>query len=278
LRIIMSFLQAGAPEESCSFYPTDHEGAGALLKGCGRVLLFGDESTTAPYANNSCVQIHGPGRSKVLLGDDQADSWEKYLDVLTESVAANGGRSCVNASVIITPRHGKAIAEALAKRLNEVKPRKPDDPKAQLSAFANPKMADWIDTTLDEGLKTAGAEDVTAKLRGGPRKVTQGGAIYLHPTLVRCDSWEHPLANREFLFPYASVVEMPQAEMLAKIGQTLVCTGITKDKKFIQDLLESPLIGRLNIGAVPTPKVGWDQPHEGNLFEFLYHRRAVHVE
>jgi hypothetical protein len=197
--------------------------------------------------------------------------------VLVESIAANGGRSCVNASVVITPKYGKKIAEALAKKLTEVKPRKPDDAKAQLSAFANPKMAEWIDTTLDDGLKTEGAEDVTAKIRGTPRKAVQDGATYMNPTVVYCDSWEHPLANREFLFPYASVVEIPQAEVLTKIGPTLVCSGITHDKKFTQELLESPNIGRLNLGAVPTGKVGWDQPHEGNLFEFLYQRRAVQV-
>jgi len=27
-------------------------------------------------------------------------------------------------------------------------------------------------------------------------------------------------------------------------------------------------------GAVPTNQVSWDQPHEGNLFEHLYARRA----
>ncbi len=30
-----------------------------------------------------------------------------------------------------------------------------------------------------------------------------------------------------------------------------------------------PEIERLNLGPVSTMKVSWDQPHEGNLFEFL---------
>ena len=33
-------------------------------------------------------------------------------------------------------------------------------------------------------------------------------------------------------------------------------------------------VDRLNIGAIPTTQIGWDQPHEGNLFEHLYARRA----
>jgi hypothetical protein len=32
----------------------------------------------------------------------------------------------------------------------------------------------------------------------------------------------------------------------------------------------------LNVGPVPTNFVRWDQPHEGNLFEHLYARRAFH--
>jgi len=31
---------------------------------------------------------------------------------------------------------------------------------------------------------------------------------------------------------------------------------------------------RLNVGAIPTNQISWDQPHEGNLFEHLYARRS----
>jgi hypothetical protein len=90
-----------------------------------------------------------------------------------------------------------------------------------------------------------------------------------------CDSFEHPLANREFLFPYASVVQVPQSEMLKQIGPSLVVTAITEDPAFQEQLLESPLIQRLNLGPIPTMKISWDQPHEGNMFEFLHKRRAI---
>src|SRR5205823_13867187 len=85
----------------------------------------------------------------------------------------------------------------------------------------------------------------------------------------------HPLANKEFLCPYASVVEVPQNDMLAQIGPSLVVTAITKDPAFTSQLLNSGLIERLNLGPVPTMKISWDQPHEGNMFEFLYKRRAI---
>jgi hypothetical protein len=39
-------------------------------------------------------------------------------------------------------------------------------------------------------------------------------------------------------------------------------------------LIESDLIGRLNLGPLQTNRIAWDQPHEGNLFDHLYARRA----
>jgi acyl-CoA reductase-like NAD-dependent aldehyde dehydrogenase len=136
-------------------------------------------------------------------------------------------------------------------------------------------MADFIDGQIEEGLKTPGAEDVTAKYRGGPRKVVFEGGTYLRPSIVRCDSFAHPLANREFLCPYASVVTCPQSEMLSNIGYTLACTAITKDPAFIAELEAYAHIERLNIGPVSTMKISWDQPHEGNMFEFLWQRRSI---
>jgi hypothetical protein len=116
---------------------------------------------------------------------------------------------------------------------------------------------------------------MTAKYRNGPRKAELDGGVYLRPTVVLCESFAHPLANREFLCPYASVVQAPQAEMLKQIGPSLVVTAITKNAAFMEQLLESPLIERLNLGPISTTTISWDQPHEGNMFEFLYKRRSI---
>ncbi len=274
-RIAQSFIAAGCPRSAFSFLPTTHDGAHALLALAGRSQLFGDASITKRYAGNPNVELHGPGYSKVLIGDDMVKDWPKLIDVLVTSVAANGGRSCVNASAIVVPKFGKEIAAALAERLAKILPTAADDPKAGLSGFANPAVAESISETIDKDLATPGAEDVTARYRKGPRFVTHEGHTFLCPTVVHCDSFCHPLANREFLFPYCSVVEVPQADMLAQIGPSLVVSGITKDKAWTKQLLASPLIHRLNLGAMATSHVHWDQPHEGNLFECLYHRRAV---
>ncbi len=273
-RIIAALQAAGFPAEAFGFYPTDHEGADAILSGCGRAIIFGDDSTLSRYAMNPAVQTHGTGRSKILMGDDLIDDWQKHIQVLVDSIVDNGGRSCINVSCILVPRHADAIGEALATRLAEIEPRSAQDPNAVLSAFANADFARHIDGVIDEGLSVNGVVDVTAAHRG-PRLVELDGAIFLRPTVVRCSSLSHPLGNTEFLFPFTSVVETPQDKMLEQIGPTLVLSALSRDEAFIDELLRCPLIDRLNIGPLPTSRVQWDQPHEGNLFDFLYRRRAI---
>lgn len=274
-RIVQAFIAAGIPGEAFGFYPADHGGASTLLSSVDKSMLFGDASTTKKYAKNPNVEIHGPGFSKIILGADAADHFEKYLDVMVQSIAANGGRSCINASAVWTPKNADAIAKALAQRLAMVKALPADHEEAQLAAFANTTMAERIDAMITGQLP--GARDVTAELRGSGRLVRQGRVAYLLPTIIRCDG-EHPLANKEFLFPFASVVECPQEMIPDAIGPTLVGTVISQDRAFQRRIMACGNIDRLNIGPVPTVKLSWDQPHEGNLFEHLYRQRAFQME
>ena len=268
-RIIQALIKAGAPREAFSFYPADHAGASEILRNCGRSLLFGDSSTTGAWANDPRVEIHGPGYSKVIIGDDCVEEWEKYLDVMVASIAENGGRSCVNASAIWTSKYENEIAEALAERLARIVPRAAEDEEAQIAPFVDPQVAARINAIIEQGLNEPGARDVTAAYRDGERLVSWNGCSYLLPTIIQCDV-DHPLANKEFLFPFASVVKANPAELTP----SLVVTAITKDPAFIQKLVGSPQIDRLNIGPMSTMQISWDQPHEGNLFDHLYGRRA----
>lgn len=273
-RLIQAFIAAGCPQEAFGFYPTDHEGAGEILRSCGRALIFGDKNTTAQYAGNPGVQVHGPGYSKILIGHDRVDDWESFLDVLVESVLLNGGRSCINASGIWTPRYGREIAAAIGARLAQVTVRAHDDPAAELAAFTAKGQAPAISADIDAGLAIPGAEEITAHLRGGDRLIEHERYGYLLPTLVHCSSPEHPLANKEYMFPFAAVVDCPQEAMLGAIGHSLVVTAITDDAGFQRQLLDAPHIDRLNFGAVPTTKLDWLQPHEGNIVDFLYRARS----
>lgn len=271
LRIIESLCAAGFPREAFGFYPSNHAGAAALLQAVDRAMLFGDAATTKPYRNDPRIELHGPGYSKVILGPDAAQNWQRHIDVIVSSILANGGRSCINASAVWTPANSAAIAEALAQRLATIEPLPADDPAAQLAAFANPQTAQRINDMIDQALP--GATDVTEQYRGSSRLAIRDRCAYLLPSIIQCPR-EHPLGNREFLFPYASVVECPAAEIAASIGPTLVASVISDDAGFIRSLMNCRDIDRLNIGPIPTWQLSWDQPHEGNLFEHLYRQRA----
>lgn len=274
-RIIQALVAAGFPKEAFGFYPTSHAGGDDLLMTTDRGIMFGNDTTVKKYQQFPDIQVHGAGHSKVLLGEDCAADWQKVLDVLVESVAANGGRSCINASSVFVPNHVEAIAEGLAQQLVKIQPRPREAEDALLCGFANPDFARAINEQIDAHLQEPGAVDVTARYRTGSRLIEAHGQTYLQPTVIAITDPEHPLANTEYMFPFVSVQQMPQAEMLDQIGSTLVVSAITKDRAWINLLLRNSLIDRLNIGPFPTNRVQWEQPHEGNLFEFLYHRRAI---
>jgi acyl-CoA reductase-like NAD-dependent aldehyde dehydrogenase len=273
-RIIQALIAAGAPPEAFSFYPADHAGGAEILRNCGRGIIFGDASTTRLWSGEGRIEVHGPGYSKIVIGEDCVNDWKQYLDVIVSSVVENGGRSCINASGIWVPSHAEEIAEALAERLAQIGPRAADDETAQLAPFADAGVAERISKLIDEGLTEPGARDVTAGRRTNDRLVSWNGCSYLLPTVILCNAAGHPLANKEFLFPFASVVKVQQEEIPEVLGPSLVVTAITRDQELIQRLVSAANVDRLNIGPVSTNLVSWDQPHEGNLFEHLYARRA----
>jgi acyl-CoA reductase-like NAD-dependent aldehyde dehydrogenase len=273
-RVAEAFFAAGIPREAISIYPGGADVGAAVVDACTRSMFFGGQATVDRYRSDPRVQPHGPGFSKILIGDDLVDEWEQYLDIMVESVTINSGRSCINASGIWASRHTKEIAEALAARLAKIEALPPTDPNAALAAFTVPGVAEAISQSIDADLKEQGVADLTALHRPGPRVVKQGLADYLLPTVVHCDSPEAAIAKKEYMFPFVTVVECPEAKMIESIGPTLVCTALTRKPDFERKLLDAVHIDRLNIGPVPTSKLNWLQPHEGNLVEFLFRARA----
>jgi acyl-CoA reductase-like NAD-dependent aldehyde dehydrogenase len=273
-RMAEAFFQAGIPRDAISIYPGEGDVGAAVLEGCGKSLIFGGTPTVDRYRGNPRVQAHGPGFSKILLGDDQVDQWERHLDVMVDSVFANSGRGCINCSGIWASRHGRDIAEAIASRLAKVGPLPPDHPDSSLAAFTVPGTAEAISKAIDADLQAPGVTDLTAKHRDGARVVKEARAEYLLPTVVHCDSPEAAIAKKEYMFPFVTVVDCPEDQMLEKIGPTLVCSAITCRPEFRRALVDAVHIDRLNLGPVPTIQLNWLQPHEGNIVEFLFRARA----
>ena len=276
-RMTQAFFEAGVPREAISVYPGLGEVGAAVLNHCPRSLIFGGTATVEQYAGNPSVQVHGPGFSKILVGDDVVDDWEQHLDLMVDSVLINSGRGCINCSGIWASRHTREIATALAERLGAVRPLPPEDPEAALAAFTVPGQARAISADIDGLVAESGVEEVTAKFHAGGRLVEQEHCAYLCPTVLHCDSPDAAAAKTEYMFPFVTVVQCPQERMLKSIGSTLVATAITKDAAFRRALVDANHIDRLNLGPVPTIKLDWLQPHEGNIVDFLFRPRAFQM-
>jgi acyl-CoA reductase-like NAD-dependent aldehyde dehydrogenase len=279
-RMTQAFLQAGVPKQAIAIYPSGVERAAevgaAVLNNCPRSLIFGSTATVERYKGNPRVQVHGPGFSKILLGDDKVDQWEKYLAILVDSVLVNSGRGCINCSGVWASRHTKEIAQAMAEKMGPIQPLPPEDPKSALAAFTVPGQANAINADIDNDVKQPGVTDMTAKF--GPRLVKRERCDYLRPTVIHCDSPEPAVAKKEFMFPFCTVVQCPQEKMIEAIGPTLVCSAITEDKKFQRQLLDAVHIDRLNLGPLKTIQLNWLQPHEGSIVDFLFRARAFQFD
>jgi acyl-CoA reductase-like NAD-dependent aldehyde dehydrogenase len=274
-RMAACMVEAGIPAEAISLYPGATDVGAAVLAGCGRSMIFGSAKTVEQYRGNPRVQVHGPGFSKILLGDDCVDDWERHLDVMADSVALNSGRGCINTSAIYASRHTRAIAAALAERLGSIEVRPPDDPEAKLAAFTIPGAAQAIWGQIEGLLQAPGVTHATAAY--GDRFVAGERCGWLRPVVAHATSPDPEIARAEYMFPFVTVVECPQERMLDRIGPTLVCTAITNDEACQRRLVDCTHIDRLNLGPIPTTRLDWLQPHEGNIIDFLYRSRALQI-
>ena len=274
-RMAAAFAEAGVPREAVGIYPGGGDMGAEVVNRSRRTMIFGSTETVKRYEGNPRVQVHGPGFSKILLGDDLVDEWPKHIDLMVDSIYKNSGRGCINCSGIWASRHTKEIAQAVAERIGPIEPLPPEDPKAALAAFTVPGQAQAIHASILDKMKEDGVTDMTAKW--GPRLVEKERCAYLRPWVIHCNSPERKIANTEYMFPYATVVECAQEDMIEKMGTTLVCSAITNDKKWERQLINATNIDRLNIGPIPTIQLNWLQPHEGNIVDFLFRARAMQV-
>jgi hypothetical protein len=214
-RMVSAFIEAGVPKEVFALYPGGPDAGAAVLNSCDRAMIFGGTATVEQYKGNPRVQAHGPGFSKILLGDDVVDRWEDYIDIIAESIYINSGRGCINCSGVWASRHTKEIAAALAERLGPIEAKPPEDPEAGLAAFTVPGMAKAVWGMIEADLKENGVTDMTS-----PFRIATGrdGTMCIYPADDRAlfEQSEPQIALKEFMFPFSTVVECPQDQMLPR--------------------------------------------------------------
>src|SRR5688572_12945346 len=181
-RMASAFYEAGIPREAISIYPGGADVGAAVLAAVKRAMIFGGTPTVERYKGNPCVQAHGPGFSKIILGDDCVDRWEQYIDLMADSIYLNSGRGCINCSGVWASRHTKEIAQALAEKLGPIEALPPEDPQAGLAAFTVSGVAQQVWKAIEADLREDGVTHPTGEF--GPRLIEQERCAYLRPTIV----------------------------------------------------------------------------------------------
>src|SRR5215218_8143923 len=196
-RMAAAFAQAGVPKQAIAIYPGLGDIGAAVLNSCPRSLIFGGTATVEQYKGNPRVQAHGPGFSKIILGDDKVDQWEKYIDLMADSIYVNSGRGCINCSGVWASRHTEKIGEAIAAKIGPIQPLPPEDPKAGLAPFTVPGQAEGVNNDIEAALKEAGVTDMTA--RYGKRLDKRERCDYMRPTVMHSDSPDTAMAKKEYM-------------------------------------------------------------------------------
>ena len=108
-------------------------------------MIFGGTATVERYRGNPKVQAHGPGFTKILLGDDVVDR--------LGGVSRPDGRQHLSQQRprlhqllghLGLPPHARDRRGARRSVSAPSRPLPPDDPKAGLAAFTVPGVADAI--------------------------------------------------------------------------------------------------------------------------------------
>jgi len=77
---------------------------------------------------------------------------------------------------------------------------------------------------------------MTAKF--GRRLVEKERCAYIRPWVLHCDTPERKIANTNTCFPYVTVVECPQNQMIERSARH-VCSAITNDKSREHQLIDA---------------------------------------
>ena len=274
LRLFHALIEAGVNRETLGYYPGDHSMEAAVI-GCDASMIFGNWKTVKKHASNPNVETHGPGFSKIFVGDamldEVFDQWEStYRNFFVESIDGfNSGKSCLCcSSVWVPPRGAERMAELLAEALQIFSPKPMDDPEARLSAFpsANGAKGHW--QTAKRYCDEWGLVHVTERF--GSRVVQHERHSFFLPTVMLCRNPQCPATQVELPGHFVTVVACEPSQMPQLAEETLIATVLSpEDGALVKALQESPLIDQVNVGAVPTTQIQLGRPHEGNGIDLV---------
>ncbi|MFL6124346.1 aldehyde dehydrogenase family protein [Actinophytocola sp.] len=267
-RLVSALRACGFGDDQVVLLPTGHDTADDILRRADLGMVYGGQDVIDKYADVPSVLPNGPGRSKILITADS--DWRDHVDLLVDSVSAQGGTACVNTTAVFVEGDPAPVAAAIAERLATIPGLPPEDEKAVLPVYPV-ATAKGIESYLLA--RTSGA---TAHLGGDGvvEELGSGGAV-LRPAVFELADPHAAQARIELGFPCVWVAPWTRAAGIAPLRDTLVLTAVTTDESLLDDLLAEPSIRNLYIGDHPTYWMAPGVPHDGYLGEFLMRSKGV---
>jgi acyl-CoA reductase-like NAD-dependent aldehyde dehydrogenase len=266
-RLISALREAGFGSDVVVLLPTDHSVADDIIRAADRAMVYGSESVVEKYSKDSTVLSQGPGRSKILLTEDD---WQSHLNTIVDSVSALGGMACVNTTAVLVEGDPAPVAEAIAERMSAIPSLRPEDDKAVLPVQPLARARAIEQYLLDH------ARGATAHLGGdGVVDDLGDGSAALRPAVFQVDRSDAPQTGIELPFPCVWVAPWSRAEGIEPLKNTLVITVINGDEALIDRLVGEPTISNVYIGDHPTYWMAPGIPHDAYLAEFLMRTKAM---
>ncbi|MBS2962374.1 aldehyde dehydrogenase [Actinocrinis puniceicyclus] len=257
-RLVAALLAAGVPGHQLTLLPGEDEMAHGLVRDADRAALFGSEEKVRPWRANKNVDVHGVGRSKLVIDHlpDEAD-----LDFLAESIAAEGGIRCDCTSVVLTTEDPAEVAEILAERLAALPPGPVPDPAARLPLIA----AAAADGTRKQlfGLAEGLTDHSTPRYGGDPLVAHADSSHTVRPTVLSTRDGDHPTVGTELVYPFVVVAPWNYQDGVTHLRDSLALTFLTDPERtapLLRRAAAEPSIRQVFVGRVPPWRPHPDVP------------------
>ncbi len=261
-RLVHALREAGFRPEDAVYLPTDHRGAGEIIRSADRTMVYGSQAVVDRYANDPTVMVNGPGRAKILITADQ--DWRAYLDVITDSIANLGGIACVNTTAVLYEGDPTPLARAIGERLSAIEVLPIDDERAILptkNIDQAKALASYLMTAAAGSTPVLGSDQVVAALTDCCAALRPAVHLMATPDVAKL--------NVELPFPCVWVSPWSRSDGVDPLRNSLVLNAITDDEDLIDDLLAEPTIANVYRGHHPTYYGAPEIPHDGFLADFL---------
>ena len=264
-RLVQALTESGLADYVVML-PTAHDGVEELIEAADLSIVYGGEETVIRYENRSDVLVQGPGRSKMVIGNDYPQ--QDAFDLVFESVLGLGGAACVCTSSVFIEGDSAAFARAFLDYAYD-RLQDPQERERYLPQLSSHRYCWWLQQ-VEQYQDSVLSKPEVFPLKSGTRQVM--------PLIMQADSADQPIVQLELPVASVSFVPFQDQACLSFLAPALVVSVVTTKTALIQSISEIPNIRNLYIGQVPTVWMQSHVPHDGYIAEFLTRSRGYRVD